>query len=199
MPAARLAAARAGDPDAVMEVVRRCTDPVHAACHRLLRGSSDVSDVVQDTMVRIVQALPGFDGRSAVTTWATRIAINAALGHLRREKYRRHASIDAGPGGAGAGLAAGATRESTDHRELGEPGGSRRIERLEAAHEVRESFDELDPEARALLLLRDIRGLEYEQIADVLGVPLGTVKSRIFRARAALRERVESRQPPDDD
>ncbi len=171
--------AREGDPEAVKAVVDACIDAVYGTCHRML-GPRDAADLAQESIARLLAGLPGFDGRSAITTWAIRVAMNACLGHLRRERYRRHAPLEE-PGGAGGGFIG----------EAGEPGPLEGVQRSEAIASVRRGLDRIDPSARAILVLRDLQGLEYEQIAEVLQVPIGTVKSRLFRARAALREQLE--------
>ncbi len=178
--------AREGDPAAVKAVVDACLDPVHATCHRML-GRRGAADVAQDAIVRIVSGLPRFDGRAAVTTWAIRIAMNACLGHLRRERYRRHLPLDSTGGAPGDE----ADRGPGPIAEAGEPGPAEGVQHEESVEAVRRALSALDPSARAILVLRDMQGLEYDRIAEALDVPVGTVKSRLFRARAALRERLE--------
>ncbi len=156
-----------------------CIDAVYGTCHRML-GARDAADLAQESIARVLAGLPGFDGRSAITTWAIRVAMNACLGHLRRERYRRHAPLEE-PGESGGGFIA----------EAGEPGPLEGVQRSEAVEAVRRGLDRIDPSARAILVLRDLQGLEYEQIAEVLEVPIGTVKSRLFRARASLREQLD--------
>jgi RNA polymerase sigma-70 factor (ECF subfamily) len=179
--------ARRGDPAAVKAVVDACLDPVYGICHRML-GRRDAADVAQDAIVKLISGLPGFDGRAAITTWATRIAMNACLGHLRRERYRRHASLDAGGSGNDGGEGGGPGRIPVEARELGPSAG---VQREESIDTVRRALDSIDPSARAIIVLRDLQGLEYERIAEVLDVAVGTVKSRLYRARATLRERLE--------
>jgi RNA polymerase sigma-70 factor (ECF subfamily) len=157
------------------------------------------ADLTQDALVKIIQGLPGYDGRSQLTTWMIRIAMNTCLSYLRGQKHRRHARLDTtgNPGDSGFGRSSGgggghspAAKEPTSHSG---------VEHHERRGIVSRALAELDPDHRAVLILRDVQGLDYDQIADAVGVPVGTVKSRIFRARAALRELIEhppSHTPP---
>ncbi len=183
-----IAAVRKGDSRAMGLLLSRHQDQVFSHCLRVLRHRQTAEDVAQDAMVKVIQGLDSYDGRSKFSTWMYTIVHNACLSKLRSEKYRRHARLDTGaaPGeedspGLGAGLAQGR-----------EPDAMSRVELGEAHRRLLDALDRLEDDYRAILLLRDSRGLDYEQIAEILAVPVGTVKSRLFRAREALRREIEN-------
>lgn len=185
-PAKLIDAARAGDRAALERLLEPETERLYAICLRMLGRPDQASDAAQDALVRVIRGLEGFDGRARFTTWTTRIAMNVCLTRLRDRQ--RRARLDP---------AAAYTRESARAMEPGAPG---RVQGEEDARLVAGALADLSEEHRAVLVLRDIRGMDHDQIAEVLGLPLGTVKSRVFRARAALRELVdqasESRPAP---
>lgn len=186
---------RAGDPEAWRELLSRYQQRLFGLCCRVLHDRQAAEDVCQDAMVKIVQGLAGYDGRAALMTWMTRITINCCLSRMRSEKLRRHASLDRAGlsdlGDGGEGSSWGAQMAQTR-----EPSAASRVESSEAQRLISQALSLLDPEQRAILLLRDQRGLDYDQIGEVLGIAVGTVKSRLFRARAALREAVERLESP---
>lgn len=185
-PAKLIDAARAGDRAALERLLEPETERLYAICLRMLGRPDQASDAAQDALVRVIRGLEGFDGRARFTTWTTRIAMNVCLTRLR-DRQRR----------ARLNPAVAYTRESARAMEPGAPG---RVQGEEDARLVAGALADLSEEHRAVLVLRDIRGMDHDQIAEVLGLPLGTVKSRVFRARAALRELVdqasESRPAP---
>lgn len=200
-------AARAGDFAALSTLLERHQTRVFRMCVRVTGDEEAALEATQDTMVRAVRAIGTFDERAQFTTWITRIAINACYSRARSEKLRRHASLDApirsdqsanssargpgssGPGGSSSGL--GATLPSR------EPIVVQRVEGDESRARVLEALSTLDVDSRTILILRDGRDLDYDQIADILGVAIGTVKSRLFRARQALREAIEANSDRD--
>jgi RNA polymerase sigma-70 factor, ECF subfamily len=199
-----------GDQAAWTPLLTRYQDRLFGVCVKMLGNRDMAADVTQDAMIKIIEGLGSFDGRAKLSTWMIRVTMNVCLSKLRSEKLRRHISLDAlngyaggsgrgrrGGGGGGVGgyyedRTAGervVDRKSGDERE---PEGQLRIEREENRRRVAAALLRISPEQRAILVLRDARGLDYEQIAEVLDVPVGTVKSRLFRARAALREAIEA-------
>ena len=173
-------ASRAGDAEAVAELLRAYQRRVFGVCYRMVRHPEDAADLTQDTLIRIMEGLPGFDGRAAFSTWVIRIAMNCCLSHLRRQKVRKAGSLDEPGGPAGEPLGA----RIASKREPQGPGG---VEQNEMRAALLAGLQELDPQMRAVLVLRDLQDLDYQQITEVMGIPVGTVKSRLFRARAALR------------
>jgi RNA polymerase sigma-70 factor (ECF subfamily) len=168
---ALVAAAQAGDRGALDALLRRHYDRVHAVCRRIAGTNRDADDAAQEAMISIVRGLPRFDGRAQFSTWAYRIATNAALDELRRRKRRPalHAVPDEG-----------------DVPEPVDPLAERRVAAVADRLSIDAALDELPEEFRAAVVLRDVADLDYAEIAEVLGVPVGTVKSRIARGRSQL-------------
>lgn len=183
-------AARAGDRDALTSLLTRYQAKIYGLCHRMVNHRDKATDLAQDALVKIMENLDRFDGRAQFGTWAYRIAMNICISYLRADRLRRHPSLDAPRKGPITGRPdetriAGAVEQ---RREPATPSG---VEGAEDRQRLLDALDRLDEEQRAILLLRDSRGLDYDQIAEVLGVPTGTVKSRLFRARLALRNAME--------
>ena len=166
-----VAAAQAGDRRALDELLRRHYDRVHAVCRRIAGSSRDADDAAQEAMISIVRGLPRFDGRAQFSTWAYRIATNAALDELRRRKRRPalHVLTDDG-----------VAPEPVD------PLADRQVTAIGDRMAIDAALDELPEEFRAAVVLRDVADLDYAEIAEALGVPVGTVKSRIARGRNQL-------------
>lgn len=195
-------AARTGDFAALSQLLERHQTRVFRMCVRITGDDDAALDATQDTMVRAVRAIKTFDERAQFTTWITRIAINACYSRARSEKLRRHASLDAParsdqtpsrtPGslsGSGGGDPTRGTLSSglSSREQM----AIQRVEGDETRARVLDALSTLDVDSRTILILRDGRDLDYEQIAEILGVAIGTVKSRLFRARQALREAIE--------
>jgi RNA polymerase sigma-70 factor (ECF subfamily) len=159
---------------------------IYNLLHRLVGHPEEAADLTQDVFLKAQRAFDGFEGRSAESTWLVRIAVNAARDALRRRKVQRRTFRDVmeNESGRSPGLEAPAP-DRTD-RDL-EAGESKRI--------VSEALDELEPGAREILLLREMQGMSYDDIATALGIPLGTVQSRLARSRDALRKAVLRRHP----
>jgi RNA polymerase sigma-70 factor (ECF subfamily) len=197
---ALIARARGGDRAALGELLTAHEGMLFAVCLRTLGNRETARDITQDVLVKAIQSLDSFDGRSRFSTWMTRIAINACLSHLRKQRLRKHASLDSlsAPGSGRGGRAGHSGGRHSQSIPGGEPEPGSRIETDETLDCLDRAMAGIDPDQRVLLSLRDVRGLDYSRIADVLGVPVGTVKSRLFRARAALREAMEEAQSERD-
>jgi len=184
-----------GDTAAWSTLLARHQDRLYAVCLRMLGKPDLATDLCQEAMLKIIGGLHSYDGSAALTTWMTRIAMNVCLTHLRSEKIRRHLSLDQAPGSPGTAgkshsgpITSGAPSTSIGASlASGELSGGERVSQDEERERVAHALSSLEPDQRAMLVLRDIRGLEYAQIAMVLGIAEGTVKSRLFRARASLR------------
>lgn len=166
------------------DLLLRYEGAVFALCFRMVHDRELASELAQETFFRAIKGFDGYDGESRLQAWLLRIATNTCLTYFRRQKYRNHASLDAGSsdGSGGAG------RWSDGLSQRREPDvGSGVLEGRERAAMVMRALGALAPEQRAILLLRDAYGLEYGAIAESLEIAVGTVKSRLFRARAALR------------
>ena len=184
---ALVAAIRTGDQKAWTTLLTRYQNRLYTVCYRMVRDREAAFDLTQEALGKVIQGMPRFDGRAKLSTWMIRITMNVCLSHLRSEKLRRHASLNAPVGRQG---------EPMEFSNEWEPNAPSRVESDDDRRRVLAGLDMLEPEQRAILVLRDCRDLDYDQIADVLDLPVGTVKSRLFRARAALREAVESLAHP---
>jgi RNA polymerase sigma-70 factor (ECF subfamily) len=174
-------AARGGDQRALDQLLRRHIDRLHALCRRMLGSEADAADATQDALIAIARGLAAgrFDGRAAFGTWAYRVTVNACLDELRRRGRRpepasddhleRVGGTDTVPGPAGAVA-----------------------ERLD----VEAALARLPLEFRSAVVLRDLCGLDYAEIAELLSIPPGTVRSRIARGRAALAPLLGNPTPP---
>lgn len=184
-----------GDTSAWSTLLARHQDRLYAVCLRMVGRPDVAADLCQEAMVKIISGLHSYDATAALTTWMTRIAMNVCLTHLRSEKVRRHVSLDQpADGGRAASIGpimnSGGQSSTGTNIAGGELSGSERVLHDEERERVGQALAILEPDQRAMLVLRDVRGLDYAQIALVLGIAEGTVKSRLFRARAALRAKL---------
>jgi RNA polymerase sigma-70 factor (ECF subfamily) len=160
-------AAQAGNRQALEDLIRGQYDRVYAVCRRLTGNEADAADAAQETMISLVRNLDRFDGRSRFSTWAYRVTINSCLDELRRRKRRPSLlGTDREPA---AGPATAGSESAVDDRLA-----------------VDAALRQLPIDFRAAVVLRDLCTLDYTEIADVLGIPPGTVRSRIARGRAQL-------------
>lgn len=163
-----------GDLDAFGDLVERYQERLYRAMFHLLGNREDAEDAVQDALVRSYRKLGTFDGRSGFYTWLFRIAHNAAISRRRRRRPR--ISLEEQQVNTGDEPASG---------ELAPENAAMRTEQVE---QVRDAIDQLPDDQRDILVLREIEGFCYEEIARVLDLAPGTVRSRLHRARARLRE-----------
>ena len=170
---------KAGSKKALDTLFKRYERRIFAICLRMLGNPEIAADVAQDAFLRIYEGLRKFDGRARFSTWSVRVTLNCVYSYLRRERLRRHAALPE-PG------------EGRDPRST-EPAPHQRVEQTSLRRDIVAALGGIDLEARAILVLRDLQGLDYADIAEVIGTPIGTVKSRLFRARAALRGSLEQR------
>lgn len=171
-----------GDLAAFDLLVGRYQDKVFNAVYRMTGHYEDARDLTQEAFLKALAGLDRFRGGSSFYTWIFRIAANAAIS-WRRKSGRVTAADLAGTDAPLPGTTVGAGS--------GPAGPQQAAETSEAAVEVQRALDKLDPEFRAALVLKDIEGCDYEEIAEILEVPLGTVKSRIHRARMEMRRHLE--------
>lgn len=163
-----LAGAQRGDRGAMDAFLRAHFDRISAICRRVTGNDADAADATQEAMIAIVRGLPRFDGRSSINTWLYRVTTNACLDELRRRKRRPIVGLPDLDRGEPAMV--GPSHDDTLSDRL----------RLDAA------LAALPEEFRIPVVLRDIGDLDYADIAEVLGIPPGTVRSRIARGRMAL-------------
>jgi RNA polymerase sigma-70 factor (ECF subfamily) len=170
----------AGDSAAFGELVRRYQDRLYHTVYRLVDNAEDALDVVQEAFLNAYQSLDTFQGGAAFFTWLYRIAVNTAIS-LKR-KRRVMVRIDGGRGGE-------ANLEPLDPSALSRP--EHALEQVEQEVRVWRALARLSPEHRAVLVMKDMEGHKYEVMAATLKVPIGTIRSRLHRARLELRELLE--------
>ena len=163
-----------GDRRALETLLERHADRVHAVCRRIVNDPQDALDATQEAMIAIARGVTRFDGRSAFTTWLYRVATNAALDEVRRRR-RRPEPADT------------SRIETSDGRDTSRAGPGFE-ERVGARLDVDAALSTLPEEFRVAVVLRDLCDLDYAEIATVLDVAPGTVRSRIARGRARLAE-----------
>jgi RNA polymerase sigma-70 factor, ECF subfamily len=162
-------AAQGGDRDALDALLRRHYDRIHGLCRRLTGNDADALDAAQEGLIAIARGLARFDGSARFGTWAYRVATNACLDEMRRRRRRPVVGLPEVEVAAGGPAVADAVAARVD---------------------VDAALARVPLEFRVAVVLRDLCGLDYAEIATVLSVPPGTVRSRIARGRAALADRL---------
>ena len=182
-----VARAQKGDENAFAELVRKYSGRAYQIAYGVLGNRQDAEEIAEDTFIKIHRALPDFRGEAAFTTWMYRIAMNLARNKYQWNKSRateRHVSIDAPLEGS----------EEDDDRRLDLPDTDLPPDQKAAYNELDKDLntqlEQLPETYREALVMRNIQGLSYEEIADLLKCKLGTVKSRIARARDELKKRL---------
>jgi len=176
---------QAGDMSAFAELVRRYQDRVFNAVWRICGHAEDARDLTQQAFLKAYESIGSFRGRSGFYTWLFRIAVNQALSHRRQARRRATQSLDAPAGPEVIGSQAAALAARVQDRSAANPADAAADGEL---HErVVTALRQLDQDFRTVVVLRDIEGFDYAQIAEILGIAPGTVKSRLHRGRMALR------------
>lgn len=156
-----------GDHDAFNEIMRTHEDRVFSVCLRILGNRELALDATQETFLTTFRKASQFKGDSALGTWIYRIAVNTCYDQLRRQKRRR-------------------TDPIPDHLDPADFSAEEAVESAGMRHEIKQALAALPAEFRSAIVLADIEGLGLPEVAEVLGVPVGTVKSRLFRGRRLL-------------
>lgn len=174
-----LEARERGDDAPFGELVERYAPRVFSVLRGLLASEADAEDVSQEVFLKVYRSLPRFHRRSSLFTWIYRVAVNAAHDWGKKHRRHRHASLSRSPEGSG--------NEILDPVAEGEipAAGLEEGERIRAVHAA---LAELPERYRTILVLRELEGLTYEEIADALSLKKGTVESRLFRARQMLKQ-----------
>lgn len=179
--------ARAGDAGAFEALVRRYQGWVFTLTVRMLGDRGEAEEVAQEVFLKAYRGLRGFKGASRFSTWLYAIASHHCLNHLQaRARRPRPAEMRGGAGGAAADDPPAAVDRLAD----GAPLADALLERQDLARIVQAELEQIKEEHRMVLILRDIQGLSYEEIAQALGLELGTVRSRLHRARVEMRARL---------
>ena len=171
--------ARSGDRDALGALTERYQGRLLRVLVGMVRNPEDAKDIAQDAFVRAFSNLQGFKGQSSFYTWLYRIAVNLVIDQQRREGRRRNSEFD--------------ETVATDSPYVVDATGRdpfARVRDAELVRKVKDAIDELTPDHRAVILLREVDGLSYKEISDVVGCSMGTVMSRLHYARKKLHERL---------
>jgi len=181
--------ARQGHEPAFRELVRRYERPVFSLIFRMVRDRGLAEDLAQETFVKVLNGIRSYRPEFKFSSWIFKIANNAAIDHLRRKNLET-LSLDGSP------LAATPGEADATALQVGSRGESPldEVEARELGSAIERAIARLRPEYRACILLRHVEGYSYEEIAGVLELPLGTVKTYIHRARNELRQHLEDRR-----
>jgi RNA polymerase sigma-70 factor (ECF subfamily) len=171
-----------GDAAAWQEIVQQYNRRIYNICYRFSGSPDDAADLAQEVFIKMYRTLSTFDTtRASFMTWVTTVTRNLLVDHFRKGKYDRVTdSLDATPGNQDEGLT---LAEQLEDRN---PSPESRLRSQETQKLVHEALKRLSPELREAVILRDLQDLDYKDIAKVLNVPEGTVKSRINRGRTEL-------------
>lgn len=180
---------RAGDSDAMSRLITKYKDRLYNVILRICANPEDAAELTQDAFVRIIENLHRFQQRSSFYTWAFRIAVNLTLNFCRRKVRIEMTSLDAELGGDNE-QARVALRNYLADASAPDPAAI--AQSKEQVNLIIRAINLLSEDQRAVVVLRDVEGMDYAQIAQIMEVELGTVKSRLARARANLRANLEA-------
>jgi RNA polymerase sigma-70 factor (ECF subfamily) len=178
-----VALARAGKEVAYRELLHRYERPVFSLIYRMVRDRAAAEDLAQETFVKVLNALDSYRPEYRFSSWIFKIANNAAIDQLRRRGLNT-LSLDGAPDAVTASEVEATALQATDHG----PSPLAELESKELGAAIERAVAKLRPDYRACILLRHVEGRAYEEIAETLDLPLGTVKTYIHRARLELRE-----------
>jgi RNA polymerase sigma-70 factor (ECF subfamily) len=178
-----VALAKAGRETAYRELLRRYERPVFSLIYRMVRDRALAEDLSQETFIKVLNALESYRPEYKFSSWVFKIANNAAIDQLRRREVDT-LSLDGAPDARTADEVEATALQAADRQEspLAE------LESRELGSQIEQAVGRLRPEYRTCILLRHVEGRSYEEIAEVMDLPLGTVKTYIHRARLELRE-----------
>ena len=169
------------DPEAFEAIVVMFQNRLYGLCLRIMGNEQDALDATQETFIKIYQNLPGYKSIASFSTWACRIATNTCLDMLRRRKSRAAVSMEA------------MEEEGMTFVSKTEESAEGEVMRSITSKELAQAIDSLPEDQRMVIVLRDVQGLSYEEIAAMLNLNLNTVKSRISRGRMSLRKMLSAR------
>ncbi|UCD29431.1 MAG: sigma-70 family RNA polymerase sigma factor [Planctomycetota bacterium] len=180
--------AKTGDMGAFGRLVSKYQDRVLNVCWRMAGNMDDAQDLAQEAFLHALESIQSFQHKAGFYTWLYRIAVNLSITHRRKSARQVKLSLHGRDGqwGDDCQEVKPVGRVSNEKTDPAAKLSARETERL-----VMEGLEQLDEEQRAIIVLKDVESLDYQQIAEILEVPVGTVKSRLHRARMALRERLK--------
>lgn len=167
----------AGDVDAFETLMQAHENRVFSICLRMLRNRDAALDATQDTFLTVFRKADRYKEQAAFSTWLYRVTVNTCYDHLRREKRKR-------------------TEPIPEHFDPDDPRSADPLRAVELRPDIEEALARIPPEFRAATILVDLAGMSLEGAADTLEIPIGTVKSRVFRARRLLAEELGNLGPP---
>lgn len=167
----------AGDADAFDALMTAHQDRVFSICLRMLRDRDSALDATQDVFLTVFRKVDRYREQAAFSTWLYRVAVNTCYDHLRRSKRKR-------------------TEAMPDHLDPPDPTSGDAIGAVELRPDIERALQSIAPEFRAAAILVDLEGMSLQGASDTLGVPIGTVKSRVFRARRQLAKELGNLAPP---
>jgi RNA polymerase sigma-70 factor (ECF subfamily) len=165
-----------GDADSFNELVLRWERPIYALAYRTIGREEEARDVCQETFLRAFRALPGFRGQARFSSWLYRIALNLCRDWVRRERRNNTVQV---PEGVDLMEAAAAAEPSESIEEL--------VARRELGRAIERLMARLPEEQRTVIILKEYHGLTFQEIADLVGCPLSTVKTRLYQGLSVLR------------
>ncbi len=179
---ALIAAFRAGDKDAFVELISRYSEKAHHLCLRITRNAEDAEEILQDVFVTVYRKIDKFEGKSAFSSWLYRITVNTAFMKLRKRKQTAAISLEE--------LTPSAHESWADTRS-----DTTDLNYLSSRHELREQLEDaiqaLPEEYRNIFLLRDVDGLSNQEVSEMLQISVPAVKSRLHRSRLMLRKKLQ--------
>jgi len=178
---------RSGDMQAFAALVAKYQDRIFNTIFRMCPQRADAEELAQETFLKALERIGQFRGRSEFYTWLFRIAVNLTISYRRRSgRIRFHSMTE--PDGSGGGRT-DALIEAAAHRS--NPGPAAAVIAGDTNRRVLESLEELDDDFRAVVILRDMEDMDYARMGRILDLPVGTVKSRLHRARSVLKEKLK--------
>ena len=183
-----------GDRSALGALLQRHQQRMFNIALRMVGNRDDAAEMTQDAMLKVCEHIDGFRSDAKVTTWMTRIVMNRCISLLRKRKVRNHVSLESSGRSSGGDDPAASLRQYL--ADTGEPRPAQRVETYEMLDRLQHAIAGLDDDFRAVLVLRDLEQMDYQQIAQTLELKVGTVKSRLFRARLALRQALQQLEQP---
>jgi len=180
---------RHGDSAAMERLILKYQNRIYNVILKMCANRDDAAELAQETFVKIIENIDRFESRSGFYTWAFRIAVNLTLNYCQRQARHSHASLDADNDERDRQARATLRQYLSDDSC---PDPAQAAQNNELCRLVEKALARLDEAQRTVIILRDIEGMSYTQIAKVLNVELGTVKSRLSRARGSLKEILES-------
>lgn len=177
--AALVARAQSGDRAAFGTLIQRHQRRIYQLALGIVRNHEEALDIVQDTFIKVHESLPSFKGDSAFFTWTYRIASNLSIDSVRRARRGEHVPVDEST-----------LTDEADHEALAPRSASpqKQLLRRELSVELQRALATVSEQHRAIIVLREVEGLSYEQLAETLQIPKGTVMSRLFHARQKLQK-----------